>query len=620
MCDACTPTFNRRSLLRSAAIGGAAVATGSLWLSRTARAAPATSRPDSDPSPDAHYLPMETKAMAEDAVAVSGHDAVSLTSHAVLSTASVVATRVIPAPNTGGTKAPAIVSRAQWKANERIRLDARAYAPIRKLIVHHTATANKPSNPAAVVREVEAYHASGRGFSDTGYNFMIDHKGVVYEGRAARRYASTEVITGEDTKGWGVVGAHAKGFNAGSCGVCLIGDFETASPTDAALNSLVTVLAWQASRHRIDAHGAEDYFDIYGGHHVFANITGHRQVGQTECPGALMYALLPTVRDEVEKLAGSWKPLVVDTPGVLRYEWGSLRGPLAASANAVSTTSTTTPSDGTDATSTSTTSTSPPAVTTTDSVARGTGTSLTAIRVVSTNGTVYTAGKARKLGNPSARGITSVVSLTNAATGDGYWALGANGSVAAFGGLSHFGDATGKGMAVDITATGSGGGYYVLMADGGIYPFGDAAYASSPKKASIAGNARRIAARPQGDGYWVLMDDGSLRAFGSAPKLAVPSGAGTPIDVTPTPSGAGLWLLTDAGRVAVVGDAVDAGDLKRSKVSWKKPVAHLVATPSGKGYVIVNVEGSMLSFGDAPSYAAFGGSGMTVAGVALAFS
>ncbi len=603
MCDACVPQFNRRALIRGAMIGGVVAATGSLLLPGIAHADDSQSGPT-----------MESASMAEDAS--------SLSAHATTSTKAVAATRDIPAPNANAIAAPPIVTRAQWGADETIRLDNRAYAPIRKLIVHHTASANNPKNPASVVRQVERYHASGRGFSDTGYNFLIDHKGVIYEGRAARRYGVGEVITGEDDTGWGVVGAHAKGYNASSCGVCLIGDFEGVAPTDAALSSLAWLLSWKASRHRIDANGKDDYYDIYGGHHVFANISGHRQVGRTLCPGPRLYSLLPSIRDEVERRIGNWEPLVVDTPGLLRYEWGTLRAPGGAvTATSVSATNPATDTSRTVAATSTGTATTTPAATAAAAATRSTGTRLTGIRVASSTGTVYTAGKARTLGNPGASGIASPVALANAPTGDGYWALGSNGAVAAFGGLAHYGDAAGKGTAVaaDIVATPSGAGYWVLLADGGIYPFGDAGYASSPKKAGLGGTARRMIVRPQSDGYWVLMSDGRIRAFGGAKQLGTTSDAGTPVDLAATPSGAGYWVLTESGTVVPFGDAIDKGDLKRSTVTWKKPVAHLVAT-SAKGYVIVNSEGSMLAFGDAPAYASFGGSGMTATGVALACS
>ena len=117
----------------------------------------------------------------------------------------------------------------------------------------------------------------GRGFSDVGYNFMIDHRGRIYEGRYARRYAAGETITGEDAKGWGVVGAHAATMNHGSCGVCLIGNFEEAAPTDAAIVSLTNLLAWKAGRQRIGALEDDVYENLYHGFFQYRNLSGHRR-------------------------------------------------------------------------------------------------------------------------------------------------------------------------------------------------------------------------------------------------------------------------------------------------------------------------------------------------------
>ena len=49
--------------------------------------------------------------------------------------------------------------------------------------------ASPASNPASVIREMYGYHVQ-RGYSDLGYNFVIDHKGVIYEGRYSRPYGS----------------------------------------------------------------------------------------------------------------------------------------------------------------------------------------------------------------------------------------------------------------------------------------------------------------------------------------------------------------------------------------------------------------------------------------------
>ena len=153
--------------------------------------------------------------------------------------------------------APRIITRAEWGADESIRTSGRAFAPIRKLVVHHTASPNNPSNPPGVVRDMYRYHVVDRGYADIGYNFVIDHRGNIYEGRWARNYAPGEIHDGEDEDGFGVMAAHAEGVNAGSCGVVLIGDFSSRQPTDAAVNALVQLLAWKASRHQIDPWDSE---------------------------------------------------------------------------------------------------------------------------------------------------------------------------------------------------------------------------------------------------------------------------------------------------------------------------------------------------------------------------
>ena len=278
MCTFCTPSLDRRTILRHAIIGGSVLAASPLWVASLAHSA-----------------------------------------------TGVVGSARIPDVNTRALSPPAIVSRRQWGANEMIRANQRQFAPVRKLIVHHTASPNNPRNPLEVVRFIQTYYTLDRKYGDTGYNFIIDHKGVIYEGRASRRYSPGEPITGEDSSGWGVVGAHAKNNNAGSCGICLIGDFDTASPTDAALASLTTVLAWKANRHRIDATRSDTYVDIHGKRRTYPNISGHRQIGETLCPGKRLFALLPTIRTEVVYRAGHWAPITVDVPAVIRQESGALR-------------------------------------------------------------------------------------------------------------------------------------------------------------------------------------------------------------------------------------------------------------------------------------------------------
>jgi hypothetical protein len=186
---------------------------------------------------------------------------------------------------------PAIVPRLGWRANETIRRAGPVYAPsVRVAIVHHTAGSNSysRSQSAAIVRAIEVYHVRGNGWNDIGYNFLVDRYGQVFEGRY-----------GGMTRA--VVGAHAQGFNSGSVGVALLGSYASRAPSAAALRSLESLLAWRLDLAHVAPRSSLTY--VSGGNPRFGAgvpvflraISGHRDTGFTSCPGALLYARLPTV-------------------------------------------------------------------------------------------------------------------------------------------------------------------------------------------------------------------------------------------------------------------------------------------------------------------------------------
>ena len=180
---------------------------------------------------------------------------------------------------------PVVISRAAWGADERYRYDqgkealSQEYAPVQKIIVHHTANTNGPADPAAVMRAIYLFHAVTLGWGDIGYNFLIDAEGRVYEGRAG---------------GPNVVGIHAIDYNQGSVGVALIGTFEEAMPTTEAAHALEGLLLAKVVEHGIDPRGRS----ILGGTDL-PTIIGHRDVTSTSCPGAQIYSQLPAFRERV---------------------------------------------------------------------------------------------------------------------------------------------------------------------------------------------------------------------------------------------------------------------------------------------------------------------------------
>ena len=188
--------------------------------------------------------------------------------------------------------------RSGWQADESIRRAKPVYADtLRMAYVHHTAGTNTYSRleAPAVVRGIEVYHVKGNGWNDIGYNALVDRFGTVYEGRYG----------GIDRN---VVGAHAKGFNTGSFGIAVMGDFRSVDPPAAAVDALVQTLAWRLDLAHVDplstlnaiSSGNERFVS---GIPVFLRaISGHRDTGLTTCPGERLYAQLPTIARRVAAL------------------------------------------------------------------------------------------------------------------------------------------------------------------------------------------------------------------------------------------------------------------------------------------------------------------------------
>ena len=105
---------------------------------------------------------------------------------------------------------PTIITRSQWGAAS--YRGSPGYGSVQMAFVHHTVSLNtytKAESPA-VVRGIQRYHQSSNGWSDIGYNFLVDRFGQIYEGRAG----------GIDRA---VIGAQAQGWNSVSTGVASIG-------------------------------------------------------------------------------------------------------------------------------------------------------------------------------------------------------------------------------------------------------------------------------------------------------------------------------------------------------------------------------------------------------------
>jgi flagellar hook assembly protein FlgD len=200
--------------------------------------------------------------------------------------------RVTPALSLAGR--PPIVTRAQWGADESLRSGSPSYATLRMAFIHHTAGGNSytRTQAAGVVRGIYYYHTRSLGWSDIGYNFLVDRYGTIYEGR----YGGMNK---------GVVGAQVLGFNTHSFGVSVMGNFDLAPPPGAAVYALEKLLAWRLDVAHLNPLGkavmtcsTSDRFRA-GQTVTLPVIAAHRDANYTTCPGSAFYATIGEIRKAV---------------------------------------------------------------------------------------------------------------------------------------------------------------------------------------------------------------------------------------------------------------------------------------------------------------------------------
>ena len=207
---------------------------------------------------------------------------------------------------------PAIVTRAQWGADESLRTCSPSYSStIKAGFVHHTVNSNsyQPSDSPALVRAIYAYHVKGNGWCDVGYQFLVDRFGTIFEGRYG----------GMDRP---VVGAHAGGFNTNTFGVSGIGDFTSAQPPQPMLDAFTRVIGWKLSLHGVDPKGTTVLTSAGGsatGYAAGAKVTvrtvsGHRDVDLTDCPGDALYSRLGSLANAVSQYLATSGPGTFSLP------------------------------------------------------------------------------------------------------------------------------------------------------------------------------------------------------------------------------------------------------------------------------------------------------------------
>jgi hypothetical protein len=135
------------------------------------------------------------------------------------------------------------------------------------IVVHHSALPVE-QGPA----EIQALHMDKSGYADIGYHFLIGDDGTLYEGRPIH-----------------LRGAHTEGYNTGTVGIVLLGNFENREPTQAQFITLNQLIHLLRNRYGI-THLA--------GHHDF-----NPEV--TVCPGHFLHDRLSEIAGETGLIFGT---------------------------------------------------------------------------------------------------------------------------------------------------------------------------------------------------------------------------------------------------------------------------------------------------------------------------
>ncbi len=165
------------------------------------------------------------------------------------------------------------------------------YFEVHAGFVHHTVNTNNYTRDQvpALLRGIYAYHTQSRGWTDIGYNFVVDRFGRIWEGRYG----------GVDRP---VVGAHTLNYNEYSFAMSALGNYDITEPSSAIVRAYGRLFAWKLSLHGVDASSTKQWV----GSRWFQAINGHRDAASTACPGRYLYAKLPRIRTLAKAAQADW--------------------------------------------------------------------------------------------------------------------------------------------------------------------------------------------------------------------------------------------------------------------------------------------------------------------------
>jgi hypothetical protein len=237
--------------------------------------------------------------------------------------------------------------------------------------------------------------------------------------------------------------------------------------------------------------------------------------------------------------------------------------------------------------------------------------------LVGSDGGIFTMGSAQFYGSAGSLHLQRpIVGIVPTKDDEGYWLDASDGGVFSYGDTQFYGSIPelglhpyGSGLPESLNApivgmvpSADDGGYFMVGSDGGVFAFGDARFAGScPGVGGCSGAAIAVMPDASGGGYWVVTKTGNVYAFGNAPSFGSPGPQSVPVtSAVRTPDGNGYWILFANGAVAHFGDAANYGS-PDGQFGGLNPAAAIFTTSDGAGYWVVSADGAVTNYGDAPN-------------------
>jgi hypothetical protein len=147
----------------------------------------------------------------------------------------------------------------------------RALAECYQTIVIHHSVVYEADDPTTML-EIQQFHRQDRGWADVAYHYFIGKSGAIYEGRTPHAR-----------------GTHVGGYNYGSLGICLLGDFSAnEQPTEIQVQNTAALVIW-----------LKGYLNL-------THLAGHGEFNrETLCPGQNVEVYLQAFAENAGLMRGT---------------------------------------------------------------------------------------------------------------------------------------------------------------------------------------------------------------------------------------------------------------------------------------------------------------------------